>query len=473
MINPSPQQLKIFDAIVKGDDNIIVNAVAGSGKTTTIVQGCGYVPPNEFVRFLAFNKRIVDELKSRLPERIECSTFHSACLRAITESSTTRPTVNANKTNDILKNITDTKSEFFAYQPFVKKIVGLAKAELGKPNLKDLMKRHDVECDEDYETGLDYAAEVLEISDKQRDIIDFDDMLRFAQDATFRTKVDRIFVDEVQDLSPLQHALLEKMLDTQGLLTGVGDDSQAIYAFRGADSDSMSKLAAQFHCVSLPLSVSYRCARSIVSEARNPYTTIEPSPTAPEGTVTRMGSNWDPYTFTQSDCIVCRNTAPLVSLAFTLLVGGVKCQVLGRDIGQGLISLAKKLKATDMPDMHRKLESYFSHQAAKCNGDEGRVASLSDRVECLRIFMSAASTVDEVITSITTLFEDKTSCLTLSTIHKAKGLEWDTVYFLNDYLLPSRWAKQDWQLRQEANLRYVACTRAKLTLNYIDLDTRK
>ena len=52
----------------------------------------------------------------------------------------------------------------------------------------------------------------------------------------------------------------------------------------------------------------------------------------------------------------------------------------------------------------------------------------------------------------------------LSTIHKAKGLENERVFFLLPDIIPSKYATQPWQIEQEMNLKYVATTRAKHTL---------
>jgi superfamily I DNA/RNA helicase len=64
----------------------------------------------------------------------------------------------------------------------------------------------------------------------------------------------------------------------------------------------------------------------------------------------------------------------------------------------------------------------------------------------------------------------KTAEFSLSTIHKAKGREWDRVGFLDAHLIPGRWAKQPWELEQEHNLAYVGVTRAKQELVYLDSD---
>jgi len=475
MNNPSPQQKAVFEHIINRRGNLIIEATAGSGKTTTIVEACKFIHPSERILFLAFNKKIVEELKTRLPQYVDCATFHAWCYKALRTSNADPIELDSNKTNNVFKDIAPNKQEYFLYQPFVRRMVGLAKAELNAPNLADLMKRHDILCEEDAEVGLEYAKEVLSVSDTMETVIDFDDMLRHVmlRNVPFRDLASWIFVDEVQDLSPLQHALLERMLKPGGTIVAVGDSCQAIYAFRGADHDSMTKLRVQFGCAELPLSVSYRCAQLIVRECRNKYTTIEPHPDAPLGAVREL-RDWRPADFNRDGVILCRNSAPLIKLAFSLLAQHIPCQVLGRDIGAGLVSLIKKLKPKDMSHLSAKLSSYLDTQTLKLQDDEAKLASLTDKIECVRIFMQGAASIDALVLKINSMFTDKAaSILTLSTIHKSKGLEWPTVYFLNQWLLPSKWAKQPHQLRQEANLRYVACTRAKLELVYFTLDTNK
>jgi len=65
------------------------------------------------------------------------------------------------------------------------------------------------------------------------------------------------------------------------------------------------------------------------------------------------------------------------------------------------------------------------------------------------------------------IFSDEVKGIILSTIHKAKGLENDRIFFLAPELIPSKYATQPWQYEQEQNLFYVAVTRAKHELIYV------
>jgi DNA helicase II / ATP-dependent DNA helicase PcrA len=198
---------------------------------------------------------------------------------------------------------------------------------------------------------------------------------------------------------------------------------------------------------------------------------IDYHPDAPEGSVSEL-SSWRPSDISITDAILCRNTAPLVGVAFSLIMHRVPCQILGREIGQGLATLTKKLNPADLNDLDGKLTVY---QRSKTNelidkGHESKTQAVLDKCECIRIFAQNASSIDELLAKIQDMFSNKNNCVTLATVHKSKGLEWNRVFILNRWLMPSKWATQVWQQKQEAHLKYVAVTRAKLELIYINSD---
>lgn len=198
---------------------------------------------------------------------------------------------------------------------------------------------------------------------------------------------------------------------------------------------------------------------------------ILPSPDAPEGSVKHL-SSYSPSDFPSSSAILCRNTAPLVSFAFSLIQRQIGCRVLGREIGQGLVSLIKKLNPSSLDELRLKLEMYEKRETEKFTrkGELQSAEAIRDKVACINIFLDHVSSIDELCNRIGNLFDDSVSgLLTLSTIHKAKGLEWPTVFILDfSKLQPSRYATLPWQKIQERNLIYVAITRAQVDLRYIE-----
>jgi superfamily I DNA/RNA helicase len=164
-----------------------------------------------------------------------------------------------------------------------------------------------------------------------------------------------------------------------------------------------------------------------------------------------------------------------VSLAFSLIRNKIACKVEGRDVGSGLKRLCNRWRVASTAELIDKLNDYATIEKAKAlaKKNEGRAQMIDDQVETLKIIIEGANKeskheIRDVIVSIDSLFSDDVSAkgiLTLSTIHKSKGREWNTVFWLNrDTTCPSKYARQKWQLEQEDNLMYVAATRTQDTL---------
>lgn len=128
--------------------------------------------------------------------------------------------------------------------------------------------------------------------------------------------------------------------------------------------------------------------------------------------------------------------------------------------------------------MLKKLDDYEAREVdrAMAKDQSTKAESVRDRVDCIRIIIGALAererTVPKLVEAIQSLFTDKANgTITLCTVHKAKGMEWQRVYILDhNKLMPSKWAKRPWQKEQEKNLMYVAYTRAKFELAFIDSD---
>lgn len=262
----------------------------------------------------------------------------------------------------------------------------------------------------------------------------------------------------------------------------VGDRSQSIYGFTGADNDAIDLLINEFNADSLPLTVTYRCPKSVVAEARKYVDHIEAHASAPEGVVrTIEDGKLFSEKFCATDAILCRLTAPIVKIAFRLIRNGIACHVEGRDIGVGLTVLLKKWKRVkSVEDLIEKLESFRDHEVAKLKAKHRETAAeaLSDKVETLIVLSEGCETLECIEKKIATIFQDsdglKKPTLTLSTVHKAKGREWPRVFLYgHDTYMPSKWARQEWQQEQERNIIYVALTRAQKELVLADGPVKK
>jgi len=308
---PSSFQQKIYDEIRDGTGSLVIEAVAGSGKTTTIVEAAKSLKPGGTYVAISFNKAIAESLQSRMPYYVRSSTFHSLCFDALkqhlqrAEGGRRSPKVDANKTKWILKDDASVSdSESWELLPFVSKLVSFAKGETTKPedvDFESIIEYHDLEEPDDLRRALRIARLVLLGSFDDRTRVDFDDMLwlTYQLNVPFAQRADVLFIDEAQDLNSVQIALLERilkptsseaagedadseepnykdgvicpprrLLPPSGRLIAVGDRHQAIYGFRGARSDGLDEIQKRFAAKTLPLSVSYRCSQAVVAEAQ-------------------------------------------------------------------------------------------------------------------------------------------------------------------------------------------------------------
>ena len=474
---PSPYQQEIFK-FVKNDKagNAIIVAVAGSGKTTTIVKAANEIPFEKDTIFLAFNKSIQIELESRLPKHCQCMTINSFGYRAVRKRNGGQITIDSNKTWEVIEMV----DKDYPEKSSLKKLVGFVKSLAIHPvdlNMSDVIEYHALDFNgASFDWTFKALKSVLEKSiELSVNVIDFDDQIYLpAIDPSYKMpKFDVILVDEAQDLNPAQLLMIERAMKSSGSrVIAVGDEMQAIYGFRGADCDSMKNIERKFNAKRLPLSVSYRCPKSVVEEARRFSTEILPCDTAKDGEVRDLGKNFSVEDFKPEDMVICRMNAPLVAFAHSLIQAKKNVRFLGRDFSQSLISLVKKMRANSIEDLKSKVTEWCQKEITKLlkKSKDADVSSIVDRKETICVFIKefAPPTIDALIKSIDSLFDDKREkAVILCSAHKSKGLEAERVFILNKNLMMMH-AKREWQKVQEKNLFYVAVTRSKDKLFYIE-----
>jgi superfamily I DNA/RNA helicase len=486
----SAYQKAIYEWVLFGEGNAAVNAVAGSGKTTTLVECAGLIDDPTDVLFLAFNKSIVEELRKRLPRRSAVQTLNSLGHRALSRHISVPLEVDSHKYDDIIQKLLEgeafgrvRRDVFGTTKKSIKGLVSYAQSTLCErddDSLEQLADFFDVEIDiAGVNNSLLYGCtrEALIIGEREasKGIVSYDDQIWLPVLWGLRPGNARfIFIDECQDLS---RAKLELVLATRadnGRLLFVGDRRQSIYGFAGADSESFDRIVERTEAEVLPLSISYRCAKSIVAAAQRIVKEIEPAENAIEGTVGSVLVGELHQVLQPSDLVLCRLTAPLVGLCIRLMKNKVTAHVRGRDIGRQLVDLAGEAlhdgpwnKFGDLlTAYHMDKREHLSQR----KHPENALQSLADRVEGVRVCYETFRSPDfETFKGeVASLFSDDKAGVDLSTIHRAKGLEADRVFILAPEKLPLTWEGQrDWQFRQEMNLKYVAVTRAKSALYII------
>lgn len=489
---PSKYQARVFEWVAVGRGDGIVNAVAGSGKTTTLVQAAQLVRGNAL--FIAFNKSIADELGRRLAgTTMAAKTIHAVGFACLTKALGRGVKVEDRKYYRIVAEYVDeladewqrsdddslpTRSEAVSG---LLKVADKARVTLTNPTderaLDCLCVKYGIDIHPRLLRGVGAVIRRGEAQARSRREIDYTDMLYLPyawslQAATY----DWVFCDECQDLSAAQLDLVLKCRARGGRMLFVGDPRQAIYGFAGADAESFHRIKEMTQATELPLSICYRCPTSHLALAREIVPEIEARPDAPEGVIEQVPAGKLTEALREGDLVICRLTAPLISLCIRLIAQRVPARVRGRDIGKQLTEMVRAVQKLDgfrfeeLPIYLKRYRTIQLDRLAKRDASESAVQSLNDRVDGIQACYDgfSAESVDALCFEIESLFADGRASIWLSTVHRAKGLEEQRVFILQPDKLPFRFAKQQpWEMEQEMNLKYVALTRAKGELYFV------
>jgi len=493
--NFSKYQEAIFDAVENTDKNIVVNATAGSGKTTTIIEASKLIPKSSKVLFLAFNKSIVEELKSRLPSNVDCMTFHSLGLNTLSNNyKIIQFAVNHKKINDGFKKLKIPQSlskDYGRISYNVCKAVEMAKVNVISPYVRDVIKLceyYDINLK--YHKKIDFSeySLVLDLYRKANKItsnvcdVDFADMIYLPAvlDNVVFKKYDVVIVDEVQDLNIAQHRMMSKLIKSSGRFIAVGDICQAIYGFAGASSKTFMELESKPNTISLPLSISYRCGKRIVEYVKsqeNIVSNIEAWEYANEGEVIHGGSL---KTAKSNDLVVCRTLAPLIDAYIELLKNKIPAKIQGNDLRDGMLDIVSKHKYLTIEqilgiynDKLNELHSELEYLGVKKPKQTKKYSDLAEKISVLETVseyynIKTGSGFMEVIEDMFSESKDD-NIVKLMSIHKSKGLEADNVFVIDPQDIPWKFAKTKEDYEQEYNLKFVAYTRAKKRLILVNL----
>lgn len=484
----SPYQEAIFRALTEGEGNILVEAVAGSGKTTTMVEALRrwqLVPANRGKRalFCAFNKSIADELSRRVPAGVDAKTLHSLCFGAVMRrfrgikvddhklSDTARAVAQASLGQRETERVATAAAD-------LAKVYGLLRGTLTNLTDSDAIQ----ETVASYGASLDAPTDSLPLLNELDQVMKsdigrctFGEMLTLAVDHSIPLpRYDLVCIDESQDLNRLQIEILKRALAPGGRLVAVGDSYQSLYLFQGSDAHAMDRIRVEFNVSQgnrLPLSVTYRCPRAVVALAQRWVPHIQAADGASEGEVIeRTGKD---FALTLKDLepdamIICRVNAPLVGVALRLIAMGKKASVRGRDIGKNVSKLATKLSRgledDEVAVFAEQVATYGDRESAKLTKARkvNQAQQVQDLCETLWALLDGVATLSSLQHRIDTLFSDDRAGIMCSSIHKAKGTEANTVVWLapekNDDM--EERARSEGARIQELNSRYVASTRA-------------
>lgn len=458
-MTPTPEQEAILDAKRSTESNIMVVARAGAGKTAILEMVD--TTDDEPHLLLCFNKSIAEEATKRLKPTTLVKTFNSLGHRIWAAQVGKKLSLDSKKITEIFRAEVDdaSKAERNDYwKAFDSVVQGTSMARAlgyipaGHPKAeKTLCSAQDV-YDALDEPPSPLARDLIEsilltsIRWAYDGIIDFPDQTYMpALFGGTYPKFPLVLVDEYQDLSPVNHAMVAKLCRTSRQI-GVGDDAQAIYGFRGAHQNSMADALAAFSMETYGLTVSFRCPSAIV---KNVHWRV------PEFRSSRDGGVVETATETEIEdeaVVICRNNAPLLKRAMELIRGGRSVDVSGVDLSSRLVRTMSKLGDESMS------QAQTLSAIDQWESDHSESKTSSDTADAMRVFARQGRTLAQAIGYARHLFA-QSGTVRFMTGHKAKGLEFDHVYHLDKHLLRDS--------GQDPNLHYVIDSRSKDRLTYI------
>ena len=496
----SGEQVKIYNEILEGDKNVMVSALAGSGKTTTILKAVGLLEKRfRSVKILicCFNKKIEEEIKQRRlnieNKNVDIRTINSLGHGLLCRHfRTNKVPMDDNKYSTLVRSLNVMDEDVNS----LIKLVGLAQNNIYIPGQSTLDDIGQIVNDYDIDLSIDIngvksildniLAKGIETSAR---IISFTDQIWLPIVLGLTKKpYDYIFVDEAQDLSKAKLDIVLRCSGPDTKLIFVGDPHQAIYAFAGADAKSWKNIREKVNPIELTLSTCYRCPKLVIKLAQEIVPDITCPDTTKDGLISYVNADTAINTCEAKDALVlCRTVAPLISFILKLMRVGKLGYISNRDIAPRLKNIAKDIdKRSFAPgedhiwELEEFRKKWENAKYTKMSGmiqekkKESAIEAAKDIFNALLFIVESISkektrfNLYDISSKIDTLFENKVSLIQLSTVHSAKGLEKENIFILRPDLMPLRFKTQTGsELDQEMNLKYVALTRSLHRLYFV------
>ena len=497
-MNWSSHQEKVFHTYENTNKNITINATAGSGKTTVIVEMNNRKPINTSSLLLAYNKRIQEALSERIVQpNSKVATLHSLGLLAL-RMHYKYVKIDKNKTFTIIKDFLEKKKDkkikkIYKSSYYLNKMISLWRMNLCN-NMKDFEKiaiRNDISLA--YEICyLEHCVKLVDKYNRQPKskfnkknpfIVDFDDMIYLtATNNLIKLKqYDEVFLDEAQDANQLMKKIVFKSKKPNGRFIVVGDTYQSIYQFNGSDPKVFKSFMNFKNTETLSLPISYRCPKSVVNEARVFYPEMEAFSQNNVGEVNKNSNVL--YEVKGGDFVLCRLNAPLFDAYLALTKKGYECTIGDKKLGDTLISILEKFKGDDFYDLtdffidekNKKIKNLVKRFKVDNPLRHPEITKFDENVQILLSLEEECKTISKLKSFLHEVFKtkDKVKPVLLYTIHKSKGLETNNVYLIRPDLVPSPRATTPEMIEQERNLMFVAITRAKQKFGYDNINFHK
>lgn len=473
-MKPTSEQQHAIDLFSAGEP-IRAVAFAGAGKTSTLV-AMAHANPDRTGLYVAYNKAIQMDAKAKFAgTRVTCLTAHSMAFRSILQQGFEENKLTGRAWSRDYKFYKQSNRNLFAdifqktaFLSFVSSVIQRFchswDDEISMKHVPILPKQQDGKVrlrvtEEDRGPAMHCAREIWERMSSESDPLPMghDGYVKLWALGRPQFFFDYFLADEAQDLNPV---LIKVMLDQKDIAgVPVGDTHQQIYEWRGA-KDALPMFPGQ-EC---HLTQSFRFGPTIASAADGLLKAMGEERTLRgidvQDRICGEEAAWDFL-----DAVLCRSNAGVISAALAAGQAGRAVYVQG-----GVAPILELVNDVE------RLES----------GQEARTADLAPFMNWSSVVEFAETEEGGGFRTLVRLVKNygvpelkkilgrilaipSPETLTVSTTHKAKGLEWDFVRVENDFgaVIPDK--DEDGEQKDiplpDRRLFYVACTRAKRFLN--------
>lgn len=490
---PTLEQQNIIDFIKTSVKSLIVNALAGTGKTSVILRAVKELIDSGYsgkILITSFSRSVIDEITGKTPDCIDVKTMHSlgnALMHSFNKNAKLNkdklkevcsvvigPVKEVKKGEKLTKDDLELNNKLKAQYSYVSQIVTMLKKndlDATEENINAMIEFYGISIDIDYPDYIKHSIAVFERSvSLNRKEYDFDDMIHYANVNNINpiNKYDIVIVDEAQDLSAMQRSFLLRFVKPSGRVIAIGDPNQAIFGFSGSTVDSIDKLEQRLsNVVQLPLTINQRCAKEIINIAQEVVPSIKSADNAINGDVI-IYNKLRLEAIESGDMVLARRNSVLVKTAYLLVREGKKVYFYGDSIASDIASAVNAVNHQN--DLVLLVE--LMNQRALMLKDKYKNKTIYnnflDRLDTVKELISVNKSIIDVKTLIKELyqlFDNKSAigAVKLLNGHIAKGLENKRCHII-DYDRSIIECEREWQQQQERNLLYVMLTRAKETL---------
>jgi len=475
---PNEQQQAVVDAVTAANPIVVVNAFAGTGKTSTLEFVARDLSMKRMkIHYLVFNSRNAQEAKTRMPDNVRVTTAHGLAYHS-PHPDTGEPMMDffSGTTPSIYPQVkqflnTDNHRDIVCVNETISNFCHSADSRITEVHLPAPIRARGRK--EEMEQYVNAAWEVfLRLRGNVGQPVGHDIYLKLASLAPPVLPVDVVMIDESQDLNPCMLSIIENQIRHKKQVIFVGDTYQHIYSFTGA-IDAMKYIQEKYQdVVRLPLTASYRFGPEI-AEAANCFLAA----LGCRETLSGLGA---PGTVSDDDyegdlldgALVYRRNISMLHDILVFSERGKKIKVIG-----GVSELKRLLKAVS--DLyHRRRTGHmevglfedFAELEGFAETDAGR-----HLLPVVRYVKEQGGDVSKAVRALEVAESNPPlpgeSYVTLATAHKAKGLEFPAVV-LNEDLKAAFFRYNPDEKRtvvskpgfDELALLYVSATRAKSKL---------